>query len=84
MSAQTLSTLLDAFKSVHPGRDAATLYSRVGMSKDQLANVRRWVNSPSVGEEERRVEESGGQTVNQVVEMKAVWIDARDKDAPRP
>ncbi|CAK9783993.1 hypothetical protein CC85DRAFT_264802 [Cutaneotrichosporon oleaginosum] len=83
MSAQTLSALLDAFKSLPPGRDAEALYKRAGMTKDQLAGVRRWVNSPSVADEATRVEEGASQVVQQIVELKAVWVDARDRDAPK-
>lgn len=83
MSAQTLSSLLDAFKSLPPGRDAEALYKRAGLEKEQLAGVRRWVNSPSVGGEATRVEEGASQVMQQITELQAVWIDARDKDAPR-
>ncbi|GMK55055.1 hypothetical protein CspeluHIS016_0201110 [Cutaneotrichosporon spelunceum] len=82
VSAQTLSSLLDAFKSLPPGRDAEALYKRARMTKDQLKDVRRWVNSPSVADEATRVEEGANSLVHQVTELKAVWIDARDKDAP--
>jgi hypothetical protein len=83
VSAQTLSALLDAFKSLPPGRDAEALYKRSGLTKEQLAGVRRWVNSPSVAGEATRVEEGASQVVQQITELKAVWVDARDKDAPR-
>ncbi|BEI95109.1 hypothetical protein CcaverHIS631_0100580 [Cutaneotrichosporon cavernicola] len=82
-SAQTLSALLDAFKSIPPGRDAEALYKHAGMTKDQLKGVRRWVNSPSVTGEATRIEEGASQVVQQITELKAVWVDARDKDAPK-
>lgn len=58
-------SLLDRLKSLPAGADPSAVYAEYGMDANVMRDVRRWVNSPSVGEDEIRVEEG-----NQIVEMK--------------
>jgi hypothetical protein len=51
--------------------DVNKVYRDYGVDPDSMATVRRWVNSPSVGEnDEVRVEEG-----EEIREMKALWVD---------
>lgn len=43
-----------------------------------MRQVRKYVNSPSVGEDEVRVEEG-----EEIVEMKAVWVDPKEAEQKR-
>ena len=54
------------------------LYAQFNMSKDSMDVLRRYVNSPSVGEDVVRVEEG-----ERIVEMRAVWVDGAGAGAER-
>ncbi|AFR98996.1 hypothetical protein C343_06983 [Cryptococcus neoformans C23] len=65
-----LASLLDGLKTLPPGSDPASLYKQYGVDKEKMEELRKWVNSVSVEEEDIvRVEEG-----NEIREMKAVWI----------
>lgn len=65
-----LASLLDGLKTLPPGSDPAPLYKQYGVDKEKIEELRKWVNSVSVEEEDIvRVEEG-----NEIREMKAVWI----------
>ncbi|KAL1410209.1 hypothetical protein Q8F55_004214 [Vanrija albida] len=82
VTAAMLTTLLDELKVLPPGADPSRVYRQFGLTAEQLAPVRRWVNSPSVGDEEvLKVEDGGNMQVEQTLELKAVWVTPQDKGA---
>ncbi|RXK38840.1 hypothetical protein M231_03896 [Tremella mesenterica] len=78
LTAQSLTSLLDEIKTLPS--DAGSLmkierlYRQYGVDKQTMERLRRWVNSPSVGKEHKRVVEG-----EEIVELQAVWVDG-----PRP
>ncbi|KIR96444.1 hypothetical protein L804_06279 [Cryptococcus deuterogattii 2001/935-1] len=65
-----LASLLDSLKTLPPGSDPAPLYEKYGVDREKVEELRKWVNSVSVEEEDIvRVEEG-----NEIREMKAVWV----------
>ena len=48
------------------------------MTSQTMQVLRGWVNSPSVGEDEVRVEEG-----ERIVEMKAVWVGPKREEIKR-
>ncbi|TXT11049.1 hypothetical protein VHUM_01800 [Vanrija humicola] len=71
VTASMLTTLLDELKLLPPGADPSRVYRQFGLTAEQLAPVRRWVNSPSVGDEELvEVRDGGNMQVEQSVELK--------------
>lgn len=71
LTAAMLTSLLDELKVLPPGADPSRVYRQYGLTAEQLAPVRRWVNSPSVGEEEvLEVRDGGNMQVEQTVELK--------------
>lgn len=83
LTAPLLINLLDRLKTL-PANGATTskavqdLYAQFNMSKDSMDVLRRYVNSPSVGEDVVRVEEG-----ERIVEMRAVWVDGAGAGAER-
>jgi hypothetical protein len=77
LTAPLLISLLDRLKTVPPS-EAEGLYKQFNMSKDSMDVLRAWVNSPSVGEDEVRVEEG-----ERIVEMKAVWVGPKREEVKR-
>jgi hypothetical protein len=73
-----LSSLLDKLKSLPPGGDPAPLYAEYSMDAKTMEGVRRWVNSPSIGEEDVEIKDG-----ERVVELRAVWVDGGDKKGKR-
>lgn len=65
-----LASLLDSLKTLPPESDPAPLYEKYGVDREKVEELRKWVNSVSVEEEDIvRVEEG-----NEIREMKAVWV----------
>ncbi|KAI9632322.1 uncharacterized protein MKK02DRAFT_40625 [Dioszegia hungarica] len=73
-----LSSLLDKLKSLPPGGDPAPLYAEYSMDAKTMEGVRRWVNSPSIGEEDVEIKDG-----ERVVELRAVWVDGGDMKGKR-
>ncbi|RSH94382.1 hypothetical protein EHS25_004185 [Saitozyma podzolica] len=71
LTAPLLISLLDRLKTLPPGTEPSKVYGEYGMDANTMSEIRRWVNSPSVGEDEVRVEDG-----NRIVEMKAIWVDS--------
>ena len=71
-NAHLLSQLLDELKSVRTQNDVNRLYNHYGLDKEQMDVVRRWVNSPSVGDVNVSYAEGG-----EVTEMKAIWVEKK-------
>ncbi|GFZ42868.1 hypothetical protein JCM24511_00586 [Saitozyma sp. JCM 24511] len=65
LTAPLLISLLDRLKTLPPGTEPSKVYGEYGMDANTMSEIRRWVNSPSVGEDEVRVEDG-----NRIVEMK--------------
>jgi hypothetical protein len=66
-----MTELLDTLKSLPPGTDPEPWYRQLGLRADDMAVVRQWVNSPSVGEEEKmEIKEGGNHTVEQNLILK--------------
>lgn len=83
LTVSMMTGLLDQLKTLPPGADPSNLYRQYGMTAEQLAPVRQWVNSPSVGDEEyKMLDRSENQTVETEIEMPAVWVESRDRLAP--
>lgn len=72
LTAVLLSQLFDEMKGVKTPGDRQRVYDKYAMSEADMAVVRRWVNSPSVGEVE--VVNVEGE---EVTEMKALWVDGK-------
>lgn len=69
-SIATLTTLLDTLKSLPAGADPEPHYAQLDLKPEDMAAVRRWVNSPSVGEEEVFIfKDAANQTVEQEIQM---------------
>ncbi|RSH84601.1 uncharacterized protein EHS24_006125 [Apiotrichum porosum] len=84
VTAQMLGHLLDTLKTLPAGADPTPYYQQYNLTAEDLAGVRRWINSPSVSEETvARVDDAQAQTMEQLVELKGVWIDAQDAGAPK-
>jgi hypothetical protein len=76
---QTLTELLDVFKTLPAGADPTPWYTQYSLKPEDMAVVRRWVNSPSIGEEETlHIKDGGNQTVEQTVEMKVSAVVMSD------
>ncbi|OCF58326.1 hypothetical protein L486_04357 [Kwoniella mangroviensis CBS 10435] len=70
LTVPLLVSLLDKLKSLSPTQDASAVYKEYGVEKSVMDDVRRFVNSVSVAEEDEvRVEEG-----EEVREMKAIWV----------
>lgn len=78
LTAPLLSSLLDKLKSLPPGGDPLPIYREYAMDPGTMERLRRWVNSPSVGQDVVRVEEG-----ERIVEMHAVWVDGGDREKKR-
>ncbi|KAK8861327.1 hypothetical protein IAR55_002146 [Kwoniella newhampshirensis] len=70
LSVPLLISLLDRLKTVPRGTDPTTVYKEYGMQTGQIEELRRWVNSVSVSEEDDVRVEDG----EEIREMKAVWV----------
>jgi hypothetical protein len=70
LTAPLLISLLDRLKTLPPGTDPSKVYGEYGMDANTMSEIRRWVNSPSVGEDEVRVEDG-----NRIVEMKVSSVN---------
>lgn len=71
LTAPLLISLLDRLKTLPPGTEPSKVYGEYGMDANTMSEIRRWVNSPSVGEDEVRVEDG-----NRIVEMKVSPVNA--------
>lgn len=66
-----LGHLLDTLKTLPAGADPTPYYQQYNLTAEDLAGVRRWINSPSVSEETvARVDDAQAQTMEQLVELK--------------
>jgi len=66
-----MTELLDTLKALPPGTDPESWYRQLGLKSEDMAAVRRWVNSPSVGDDETlHIKDGGNQMVEQTLEMK--------------
>jgi hypothetical protein len=74
LTAPLLISLLDRLKTLPPGTEPSKVYGEYGMDANTMSEIRRWVNSPSVGEDEVRVEDG-----NRIVEMKVSPADAEQR-----
>lgn len=72
LTSTTLNQLFDDLKTVRTDTERKRLYARYGMDEETMRVLRKWTNSPSVGDVE---------TVNvegeEVTEMKALWVDGK-------
>lgn len=72
LSAAVLRTLLDDIKVARSAREVRTLCESYNMSETSLKELRRWVNTPSVGDVSTVTIDGDDQT-----EMKAIWVDGK-------
>ncbi|WWD16771.1 hypothetical protein CI109_101203 [Kwoniella shandongensis] len=70
LSVPLLISLLDRLKTLPPGTDPSSVYEEYGMQKREMDDLRKWVNSVSVSEEDDVRVENG----EEIREMKAVWV----------
>lgn len=74
LTAPLLISLLDRLKTLPPGTEPSKVYGEYGMDAKTMGEIRRWVNTPSVGEDEVRVEDG-----NRIVEMKVSSANAEQR-----
>ncbi|WVW79721.1 hypothetical protein I302_101691 [Kwoniella bestiolae CBS 10118] len=70
LTVPLLVSLLDKLKSLAPSQDASAVYKEYGVDKSVMDDVRRFVNSVSVAEEDDVRVEDG----EEVREMRAIWV----------
>lgn len=84
VTVSMLTSLLDQLKTLPAGADPESLYKRYGLTAEQVAPLRQYINSPSVGEEEyKMLDRPENQTVETEIEMPAVWVECHDRLAPK-
>jgi hypothetical protein len=72
LTAGVLNQLLDDLKTVRTASEKKRLYDRYGMTEETMSVLRKWTNSPSVGDVE--IVNVDGE---EVTEMKALWVDGK-------
>ncbi|ORY25258.1 hypothetical protein BCR39DRAFT_292189 [Naematelia encephala] len=73
LTTTLLISLLDNLKELPPGSDPTHLYKKFGVDQSLIGEVRKWVNSPSIGDEIVLVDEGEEQKF-----LPAIWVDAAD------
>lgn len=74
LSASVLRALLDEVKGVRSASALKEVYERYNMSPEKVDQLRRWVNTPSVGDVTTNMVDG-----QETTEMKAVWVDGKFK-----
>ncbi|WVQ83549.1 hypothetical protein IAT38_005690 [Cryptococcus sp. DSM 104549] len=70
-----LESLLDQLKTLPPGADPSKVYKRFGVEREKVDELRKWVNSVSISDEDTVWVEDGLEKR----EMNAVWIGGPEK-----
>lgn len=78
LTSPILSNLFDRLKTLPSGTTPGSVYKEYGMDPEVMRRLRRWVNSPSIGEEVTSVEEG-----EKKVELRAVWVDGTQEGVKR-